>query len=637
MKVLAAALALILSLSLAEGVMVCYYGSWAVYRQGDGKFDVEDIDPGICTHIVFGFAGLGSDNKIKVLDPWNELCDNYGKCAFDRFTALKHKNTKLQALLAVGGWNEGSQKYSQMAADASKRQAFITSTVEMIKEHNFDGLDLDWEYPTQRGGAPEDKVNFITLMQELKVALHAEGFLLTVAVSAGKETFEEAYDIAALAQEVDLINLMSYDLHGAWEDYTHHQSGLYMYPEDTGDNIYLNQDYAVNAWINGGMPSTKIALGVPMYGRCWSLDNEAEHGYYAPASQPGPSGPFTNSPGFMGYNEICDKIQTDGWTVEVAPGANEPYAYHMPTSRIWCSYDDEASVAAKDPSVTTTPPRTTPNTPPPEGVCQAPGINPDPDNCHHYWLCSQSSAGTHSEGVKMCRLVMLLTLGALMGAGASGEVPSPRENQEDYPLPPLPGNKGLDFCNALVARFKERITTDISGVLLEPEWISTKGTLSTSSGPISVPIRLGDFRLRNLDGVMRLGAGTLEDTTVECGLHFPKLDVFTRYRAIIPPEARLPRDVAAGYLTLDANITAEFSAIRNPDNVLDELKDISVHKPAVSNFEAPRLNRVNPRNKQHFTDMLRDAVESAITRLIEDMSEVYLKGIIPSVTPEQRR
>lgn len=49
-----------------ESVMVCYYGSWAVYRQGDGKFDVEDIDPGLCSHLIFGFAGLGTDNKIRV-------------------------------------------------------------------------------------------------------------------------------------------------------------------------------------------------------------------------------------------------------------------------------------------------------------------------------------------------------------------------------------------------------------------------------------------------------------------------------------------------------------------------------------------------------------------------------------------
>ena len=49
-----------------EGVMVCYFGSWSVYRPGDGMFDVEDIDPNLCTHVIFGFAGLGSNNKIKV-------------------------------------------------------------------------------------------------------------------------------------------------------------------------------------------------------------------------------------------------------------------------------------------------------------------------------------------------------------------------------------------------------------------------------------------------------------------------------------------------------------------------------------------------------------------------------------------
>lgn len=58
--------------------MVCYYGSWAVYRPGNGKFDVEHIDPFACTHIIYGFIGLGADNQINVLDPYNDLEENWG-------------------------------------------------------------------------------------------------------------------------------------------------------------------------------------------------------------------------------------------------------------------------------------------------------------------------------------------------------------------------------------------------------------------------------------------------------------------------------------------------------------------------------------------------------------------------------
>ena len=92
-------------------VVMCYFGSWSTWRHGNGFFDVEDIDPFLCTHLVFGFAGLDSStNKIKVLDTYNELdpgAPYWGRGAYRRFTALKETISKLVTLLAIGGWNEG--------------------------------------------------------------------------------------------------------------------------------------------------------------------------------------------------------------------------------------------------------------------------------------------------------------------------------------------------------------------------------------------------------------------------------------------------------------------------------------------------------------------------------------------------
>ena len=65
---------------------------------------------------------------------------------------LKKQHLSCQVTLAIGGWNEGSTKYSTMAKDPVKRKHFVDSSVKFIKQHNFDGLDLDWEYPGNNQG-----------------------------------------------------------------------------------------------------------------------------------------------------------------------------------------------------------------------------------------------------------------------------------------------------------------------------------------------------------------------------------------------------------------------------------------------------------------------------------------------------
>lgn len=59
---------LILSGPTHGKIVVCYIGTWAVYRPDRGSFSIEHIDPTLCTHLVYSFAGLNvSENTIKSL------------------------------------------------------------------------------------------------------------------------------------------------------------------------------------------------------------------------------------------------------------------------------------------------------------------------------------------------------------------------------------------------------------------------------------------------------------------------------------------------------------------------------------------------------------------------------------------
>lgn len=79
-----------------------------------------------------------------------DLEDNYGLAGFKKATSLKYAFPHLKVTIAIGGWNEGSEKYSAMAKNPEARKAFADSVVKFLVEHSFDGLDLDWEYPGKK-------------------------------------------------------------------------------------------------------------------------------------------------------------------------------------------------------------------------------------------------------------------------------------------------------------------------------------------------------------------------------------------------------------------------------------------------------------------------------------------------------
>lgn len=242
-------------------------------------------------------------------DSWNDVGTNVYGCIKQLFL-LKKRNRNLKVLLSIGGWTytNTAKNLDAPASTPAGRKRFAESCVELVKNLGFDGIDIDWEYPA----TAEQAEHFVLLLQEVRQALdvYAETlssgssggeqphhghdhdhhhhhdhslergggggssnndnekphFELTIAAPAGPQNYGK-WPLARIAAQLDFVNLMAYDYAGAWDACAGHQANLYPSP-DANCSPYSTQK-AVSDYVAGGVPGSKLVLGMPLYGRAF--------------------------------------------------------------------------------------------------------------------------------------------------------------------------------------------------------------------------------------------------------------------------------------------------------------------------------------------------------------------------------
>ncbi|MFB6905696.1 chitinase C-terminal domain-containing protein [Streptomyces bacillaris] len=368
--------------------VIGYFTNWRTGKDGRDPYLVPNIPWTKVTHLNYAFAHVDSANKLSVgpdspdnastgmtwpgvagaeMDPSLPY-----KGHFNLLTKYKKQYPDVKTLVSVGGWAEtggyfgpdgtrvNSGGFYSMAtnADGSVNTAgintFSDSAVDFVRKYGFNGVDIDYEYATSMkdAGNPMDHalangrraglvkgydVLMKTLREKLDRAGAADGkhYLLTVAAPSsgyllrGMETYQ-------MQKYLDYVNIMSYDLHGAWNEYVGPNASLF---DDGKDNElaqagvyttsqyggvgYLNTDWAFH-YFRGSMPAGRINIGLPYYTRGFKNVQGGTNGLWGKAaatSCPAGSGLTKCGDGAVGIDNLWHDKDDNG---QEAPAGSNP-------------------------------------------------------------------------------------------------------------------------------------------------------------------------------------------------------------------------------------------------------------------------------------------------------------------------
>ncbi|MEI9957378.1 MAG: glycosyl hydrolase family 18 protein [Ferruginibacter sp.] len=279
------------------------------------------------THVIYSFLKFQSDTLA--------FRDSMQMQNVQQLVALKKDHPQLKIMVSIGGWG-GCAGCSGLFDTLEHRNTFVKTAVQLLKDYNLDGLDLDWEYPAIEGFPghqflPQDKNNFTTMVKQLRAEM-GSNYLLSFAAGGFAQYLENSIDWTAVIPQMDFINLMTYDLVGGYSKVTGHHTPLSgnMPNQETTEKC-------VNWLLDKKYPSNKFIIGAAFYARVWQNVPDTNHGLYQ-------SGEFLRGVSYKNFDTYFS--DSTGFKYYWDKKAKAPYQYDK-TAKLFATFDNQHSIEEK--------------------------------------------------------------------------------------------------------------------------------------------------------------------------------------------------------------------------------------------------------------------------------------------------
>ncbi|KAG0133164.1 glycoside hydrolase [Tuber indicum] len=306
---------------VANGV---YYPNWRIYKNEPPS----SLKLGLISHVFYSFAWVKLDGTVYLSDEWadSQIDVDGTKGCLRSFQNLKAKHSHLKVVLSVGGGGKGSDNFAAVAANPASRERFAHTARELVNEYGLDGIDIDWEHPSDH----KQGHNYIALLAAIRQHLPSPHYVLTSALPAGEWALRNI-DLCNAHQYLDYINLMTYDFSGPWVPQSGHHAQLFSPRHPHNEAARLSADSAVSYVTSKSVPPSKILLGIPAYGRSFLGCHNPGQKYSGSAGKEG-TFEYKDLPR-PGAIEYTDENLGAAWCVGGDGG--------------WVSYDNPATVKIK--------------------------------------------------------------------------------------------------------------------------------------------------------------------------------------------------------------------------------------------------------------------------------------------------